>query len=159
MAKGLSEKQRRFVEAYMGQAAGNALEAARIAGYSSPRGSSNANMKNSAILDAIGKRQESDPLIADRKERQRFWTAMMRGELTRDDVTLEGKLVKVGPSWNERMRASELLGRSCADFVDRKEHSGPGGGPIRTARDLTDDELAAIAFGGSAAVASEEEGA
>jgi phage terminase small subunit len=34
MTPGLTEKQRRFVEAYMGQAKGNATEAARLAGYS-----------------------------------------------------------------------------------------------------------------------------
>lgn len=33
MAKGLTPKQRRFVEAYCGEAKGNGLQAARLAGY------------------------------------------------------------------------------------------------------------------------------
>lgn len=110
----LSEKQRRFVEAYMGRAAGNATEAARVAGYSDPNYGRQIITKPN-VLSAIESRQASDPMIPDREERQRFWGSVMRDEKeeTRD-----------------RLRASELLGKSCADFVDRKEHSGPDGGPI-----------------------------
>lgn len=40
--------------------------------------------------------------VADRKERQEFWTDLM----------------KTAPNMNDRLRASELLGKSQADFVD-----------------------------------------
>mgnify|MGYP000100200540 CR=1 FL=1 len=43
-----TEKQRRVVEAYMGEARGNATEAARIAGYKNPEASADKNMSNAA---------------------------------------------------------------------------------------------------------------
>lgn len=39
------------------------------------------------------------------------------------------------------------LGRYHKLFTDKHEHTGPDGGPIRIARELTDDELATIALG------------
>ncbi len=44
------------------------------------------------------------------------------------------------------------LGKVCGIFVDRREHSGPGGGPmqlqaVKRAEDLSDDELALIIVG------------
>lgn len=135
----LTEKQRRFVEAYMGEADGNATEAARIAGYSGDeaalavRGSENVRKRKIRI--AIRERVKKDPLIATRKERQHFWTKVMHGELEGEDPTL-----------NERLRASKLLGKSQADFVERHEHTGANGGPIEV-RDVkvSDAELARIA--------------
>jgi hypothetical protein len=43
--------------------------------------------------------------IATREERQSFWTAMMRGEEPGEP--------------KDRLKASELLGRSQGDFIDR----------------------------------------
>lgn len=37
------------------------------------------------------------------------------------------------PLWSDRLRASEDLGRSQGDFLDRTEHTGGGGGPIQVA--------------------------
>ena len=104
----LTEKQRKFVEAYMGQANGNATEAARLAGYS---GSETAlgvtgheNLRKPKIASAIKKRQNGDPLIASREDRQRFWTEVM------DDPTQDMR---------DRLRASEILGKSSGDFIER----------------------------------------
>jgi hypothetical protein len=33
-------------------------------------------------------------------------------------------------SLQDRLRASELLGKSEADFTDKQEHTGAGGGPV-----------------------------
>lgn len=115
----LTEKQRRFVDAYLGEAAGNATEAARLAGY---KGNDNTlasvgteNLRKPAIAEAITLLQRDDPLVASRVERQRFWTrVMMEGEAEMKD----------------RLRASELLAKSGRDFIDRVEHSGPDGKPI-----------------------------
>lgn len=53
--------------------------------------------------------------------------------------------------------AAELLNANIIardlGLADKAELSGPNGGPIRTTRDLTDAELAAIAAGGSAGTA------
>lgn len=109
----LTEKQRRFVEFYMGQAAGNATEAARLAGYKGNRATLQMvglqNLSKPMIRKAIDERVEADPAIKTREDRQRFWSRMMddKEEAARD-----------------RLKASELLGKSQGDFVERHEHSG-----------------------------------
>ena len=112
MARELSEKQRRFVQAYMGEAVGNATEAASIAGYKGNRRTLEAvvrqNLGNPRIKEMIEQAQRDDPLIATREERQRFWTRVMNG--------LEGDA-----KMPDRLKASELLGKASADFVERHE--------------------------------------
>ena len=111
----LTARQRAFVEAY----AGNATEAAVKAGYSEKSAYSQGQrlLKHAEIIRAIKERETERlrPAIASREERQRFWTRIMNdaGEETRD-----------------RLRASELLGKSNGDFLDRVELGGEGGGPV-----------------------------
>lgn len=123
----------------MGQAAGNATEAARIAGYKGNRQTLGSvgeeNLRKPEIIAAIQARVQDDPKIAKRKDRQRFWTLVM----TSNEVEMK-----------DRLKASELLGRSQRDFVERRELSGPNGRPIKMhvrAEDLTDEQLAGIAAG------------
>lgn len=114
MAK-LTEKQRKFVEAFMGPAKGNATEAARIAGYSGSdatlRNAGSRLLTNANISEAIKERQESDPLVADREERQRFWSEVMRNDHA---------------DMKDRLKASEILGKSQADFTERIDHTTDG---------------------------------
>lgn len=111
----LTPKQKAFVEAY----AGNATEAAIKAGYSpkTARSIGQENLTKPDIISAIKERETERlrPAIASREERQAFWTRIMQddGEETRD-----------------RLRASELLGKSNGDFLDRVELGGEGGGPV-----------------------------
>jgi len=126
MAKKLTAKQQRFVDAYDG----NATKAAIAAGYSEKiaRQMGQVNMTKRVILAEIKARETArcTPLIASREERQQFWTKVMRdkGEKTQD-----------------RLRAAELLGKSEADFVERQEISGSG---PRTHHGCgNDDEVAA----------------
>lgn len=110
MPRDLTEKQRRFVEAYMGEATGNATEAARRAGYkggeSTLRSVGSENLTKPDIITAIKIRVDADPAVKTREQRQRFWTATM------DDAAVAMK---------ERLRASELLGKSQGDFVQLHE--------------------------------------
>lgn len=117
MSDRLTARQQRFVDCYDG----NATDAARQAGYA---GGENALaskgsqlLRNAKVAESIKARQEAEnaPLIADRQARQRFWTETMQ-----DD---QGDM-------KDRLKASELLGRSEADFIERHEHSGPDGGSI-----------------------------
>lgn len=111
MARELTTKQRRFVEAYDG----NGVEAARSAGYAGSYSVLNQvaceNLQKPAIVKAIQRRQEVEDcrLIADRQQRQRFWSKVMQND---------------GEDMRARLRASELLGRSEADFIERREHTG-----------------------------------
>ena len=124
----MTERERRFVDAYMGAAAGNGTEAAKAAGYGSPRQAASRLLTKSSVSDEIATRQakiatERDKALAivatadirTRVERQQWWSKVMWDETV---------------PWPIRVKASELLGRSEADFVDRHEHSGKDGGPI-----------------------------
>ena len=102
----LNFKQRRFVEAYAGEASGNATEAARIAGYRSPNTQGPRLLSNIAVQEALTVISESDSLVATREERQRFWTHVMNS--SEYDI-------------RDRLRASEILGKSQGDFIDRVE--------------------------------------
>lgn len=119
--KPLSERERRFVDAYMGPAAGNASEACRLAGYSIKAATvQGARMlAKASIQSAIAERVTADPQIATRDERQRLWSDIAFGRGVYADAALK-----------DRIRASELLGKSQADFVERHEHAGKDGGPI-----------------------------
>ena len=106
LGEALSERERRFVEAYMGPAAGNAAKAAVIAGYS-PKTARQAGHRMSTkvnIRDAIAARQAEDPNVLTREELQGIWSGMVR------DCDLPA---------GDRLRASELLAKSLAMFVHR----------------------------------------
>lgn len=114
----LTLKQSKFIEAF----SGNGTEAARLAGY---KGSDNTlaqaardNLRNPQIADAIKKRENKivSKLIATRAQRQEFWTEV-----------LNSKFHKM----QDRLRASELLGKSEADFTDKLQHTGKDGDSIK----------------------------
>jgi len=104
---GLTLKREAFVEAY----AGNATQAALAAGYSPKTAHviGHELLKKPEIQEAIQKRtgERLNSLIADREERQSFWTEIMR------DRESDPK---------DRLRASELLGKSEGDFLDKIEN-------------------------------------
>lgn len=125
-----TDRQLKFIELYEG----NGTDAARRAGYS---GSDNVLgktayelLRNPKIVEAIKKRHDEEirPMIADRAQRQIFWTEIMN-----DD----------SKELSHRLKASELLGKSDADFIEKHEHSGPDGKPIETkdVSEVTDDAL------------------
>ena len=111
----LTPKQKKFVEAYMGNAAKAALEA----GYSAKTATVIAYklMKIPEIAKAIAARtvKKENKLIATREERQEFLTRTM----------LDADL-----SMKDRLKASQLLGHSQADFTDKIEATGKAGGPL-----------------------------
>ena len=102
MSKEFTEKQNRFIQCYDG----NATTSAITAGYSKKTAYSQGQrlLKNVEISSSIKKRLEKkvNKLIANREDRQEFWTKVMSGK----------------NSMSDRLRASELLGRSEADFTD-----------------------------------------
>jgi phage terminase small subunit len=116
--KPLTARQQKFVDLYDG----NATETARKAGYTGNANSLSATaqnlLRNTKVAGAIRNRQSKEikPLIADRKERQKFWTDTMKN----DEENIHA-----------RLKASELLGKSECDFVEKREDSGPNGGPIK----------------------------
>lgn len=105
----LSPMQQRFVDLY----SGNATEAALKAGYSAKTAYSMGNrlLKKVEIIKAIKEREtkEITPLIATRKDRQKFWTDVM----SNPDEDMKN-----------RLKASELLGKSEADFTEKIQATG-----------------------------------
>jgi len=97
-------RQQRFIECY----SGNATQAAIQAGYSekTARSAGQRLLTNVDIQSAIRSREEQRraELIADREARQQFWTAIMWDE---------------SESMTARLKASELLAKSCGDFLER----------------------------------------
>ena len=100
----LTIRQQRFIDAFKG----NATDAARVAGYANPDVAGCKLLRIPKVLLMIQDREkiDSEMRIADREERQIFWTSLMR----------EGN-----EKTPDRVRASELLGKSQADFIDRSE--------------------------------------
>lgn len=95
-----TNRQQRFIDAY----AGNCKEAAEKAKIS--YGYARQLLTKSKILAAIRNRQDTEirpKTIANRQQRQEFWTKVMRDE--NEDT-------------KDRLRASELLGKSEADFAE-----------------------------------------
>lgn len=101
----LTTKQKIFVESY----SGSIKEASKSSGLSYDY--CRKIVTKPHILKAIRERESTqlNPLIATRQERQTFWTQTMKDD--KADI-------------KDRLKASELLGKSEADFVDRKRHEG-----------------------------------
>lgn len=114
-SKKLTAKQRRFVDAYDGNATAAALAAGYSARTAQRMGSENLSKPLIATAIRARERARTSPLIATREERQSFWTATMRDE---------------SAEMRDRLKASELLGKSEADFIDKVQASGPDGGPL-----------------------------
>ena len=99
-------KQQKFIEAY----AGNGVEACRAAGYSETgiRVTAHRLLTNPNIRAAIEKRNEGPQMqrIMSRVERQALWTRIALGE-------------EEGADMKDRLKATELLGRSEADFTEK----------------------------------------
>lgn len=104
----MTPRQIAFVDYYA--ASGNATEAARKAGYAKPNVEGTKNLAKPSIQQALAERTKevTQSRIATIRERQEFWTSIMRGE---DD---EAEI-------KDRLKASELLGKCQGDFIDRQE--------------------------------------
>lgn len=130
----LTERQRRFVEAYLANP--NAARAARIAGYTGQGNTLEVTgsrlLRNAQVRRAIEERTERDSRVMTREERQRWWTAVARGRDPNGGAT--------PPDWKARLRATELLAKSHADFLKRVELSVPR----RDLSGLSEAELAEL---------------
>lgn len=121
----LTAKQERFVQEYLIDL--NATQAAIRAGYSKKCAYSIGpeNLEKPEIKRAIEERikQIDSERTADAKEIREFWTRVMRGE-EKDTVLRydsEGHQVEqqIDVSMKDRIKTSELLGKSFAMFTDK----------------------------------------
>lgn len=113
----LTQRQQRFVREF---ASGkSATQAAKDAGYSSAYADRQAaqllgNPQIKAAIQELNKRL-AKPAIATIEKRQAWWTKVMFCS---------------GAKLSDRLKASELLGRSQGDFVEKHEHTGKNGSPL-----------------------------
>lgn len=122
----LSEQQRKFVEYYMGEAKGVGVVAAELAGYRGNRKALTTRamrlLRSPHIRAAIDARAAASPEVATREDRQRFWSAVMRGD-PMPQMTPEGITVERPASVRDRLLAAKLLGQTQGDFVERRENT------------------------------------
>lgn len=125
----LTPRRKRFVEVF----AGNGTEAARLAGFTGDDATlaqtAHRLLRNGEVRAALKEREKEEvrPLVATRQERQAFWTAAMGGVL--EQTLPDGSRMKLPVEMKDRLKASELLGRSEADFTDKV--AGADGGPVQ----------------------------
>lgn len=107
--KTLPPMRQKFVDVFNG----NATESALLAGYSAKTAYSMGArlLKNVEVVSAIKERESKEiaPHIASRRDRQRFWTEVMND---------------TGQEMKSRLKASELLGKSEADFTEKIQATG-----------------------------------
>ena len=120
MANKKITKKAKFIKAYNGNAEETARKLKMSVGYAR-----NLMMK-SDVLKAIKAREtkKEQPLIWDREQRQIFWTNMAQNA-ERD---------------SDRLKASELLGKSNCDFSEKLVHEG-GDKPVKVNLVLGDKNL------------------
>lgn len=121
----LTAKQERFIQEYLIDL--NATQAAIRAGYSRKTAGviGVENLKKPYISRAIEEKlkQIDEEKTADAKEIREFWTRVMRGEeketvlrYDSDGVQVE---TEIDVTMKDRIKASEMLGKSFAMFTDK----------------------------------------
>lgn len=109
---GLSERERRFIDAYMGPCAGNGTESARVAGYKGSAkvvGVQAARMlARASIQSAIAARRKelASTAIADAQERREVLTTILRSPETDPGA---------------RIKAVDVANRMDGVYVERHE--------------------------------------
>jgi hypothetical protein len=126
----LSKKHRLFVEAYDGDVA----YAMKLAGFTGADGylikKGEELLRTPLIIEAIKERTkymtDLKSTIATREERQKLWTDIMKNQdpHRREEFDANGVPIPEGNiPLPIRLKASELLGKSEADFVDKVDMS------------------------------------
>lgn len=149
----LTNKHRLFVETYEG----DVLTAMRIAGFEGTdkklTTEGNALLQDALIIQAIQERSKylasTMKAIATRTERQAWWTSIMRNEdpNAKPEINDKGVTQPVGNiPLPVRIKASELLGKSETDFIERMDvnHQLSISDVIKEAYSISNDDLPAI---------------
>ena len=140
---GLTLKERRFVDAYLGEANGNGTRAAKFAGYSGSYYAlavrAHELLKKRKIREAVDEALEHDPLVMGRVERLRKLTSIARGEAECKRFGPDGELVDVPVPLCEQRAATVELAKLAGDY-DRSQSK-----TADLTKDLTVDEMFSLA--------------
>lgn len=122
-------KQRAFVLEWLANG-GNGTEAARAAGHKGNDATlavtASKLLRHPKVSTAIAamREPEDNRKIAGAHELHELWTRYARGEETEERLNGERGVVEVAVSAKDRLKASEMLGRSHGMFLDRVQHEG-----------------------------------
>jgi phage terminase small subunit len=120
----LTPMERKFVEAYLGDANCNVERAARMAGYC-PGGTPTTRAREGAgilkrprVAAFIESAMENDPLVMGRQERLRLMTSIARGEIKDKILTIPGEdggTVERVAATADRLKALEQLAKAAGE--------------------------------------------
>lgn len=121
LAKPLTYKQERFVEAMIGEANGNLAEAARIAGFKDTRGYPYVLMQNPAIRARVEKRVDEFAVSSDRilQELADIAYADWKHFIVIKTNPKTGAHIDVKMDLTSKVKALELLGKHKQLFTDK----------------------------------------
>lgn len=120
--KSLTTRQELFVAAYLGEAHGNATEAARIAGYAKPGAEGHRLLKNAEIAARVSnhvaeKFADADAVLAELTD---VALAEWRDFIEVLAYDKQGNPVKVRMDLSNKVKALELLGKHHQLFTDKQ---------------------------------------
>ena len=132
MANGLTLKQETFVQEYLGEARGNATEAARRAGYKNPSQDGYDNLRKPHIRALIDEHLMAKSLTSAEVLAELTSVAMAPWQdfLQVRTNPRTGDVVDAKIVLSDKVKALELLGKYHKLFTERTEVSGPDGDPI-----------------------------
>jgi phage terminase small subunit len=125
---GLTEKQRRFVDAYIGDARFNATEAAQIAGYAGDRNTLHAmgseNLRKPTILAYM--RARAMAVMSTHELMEQLAQVIRRDEMeyAQEYRNKLGHVVAVRIDLNGKVKAIELMMKAHGMLTEKVEHSG-----------------------------------
>jgi len=121
-------KQRKFCEYYIGEAKGNATKAAILAGYSEKgaRVSGRRLLTNANIIALIDCLESNLPKRLTPEDIHAQWY-----DIAHDPDTCDGI----------RLQALRDAARANIMFIERHEHTGPDGNPLKLKIDFTNGDL------------------
>lgn len=156
MTKPLTERQQRFVTAYL--ASGNATDAARVAGYANPNKWGPTLVKHGGVKAAIRAKAKpaEEAVWLSREERLIILSNIALGKVG-DAVTDlsgmpivgdDGKPLTTPAKVRDRVSAMTLISKMNGELLEKREHSGPGGGAIPVRAATREEAEAALAAAG-----------
>lgn len=119
----LTTKQELFIAAYLGEARGNATQAARIAGYKNPEASGKENLRKPPIASRVKEHvakyvASADDILAELAD---VGFADWRDFIEIIARDKSGKPVKVKMDLSSKMKALELLGKHHQLYTEKQE--------------------------------------
>lgn len=124
---GLSARERKFAEAYAGEAAGNGIRAATLAGYGGTRESlatlASRQLKKVEVRQLIDTFLENDPLVMSRIDRLRRLSLIGAGKRVCERFDNDGNVYQTAAPTRDQIAAIKELGELAGDYLKKADDS------------------------------------